>query len=101
MRFVDDNGKGATCLHGDFVENEGELLHRGDNDLLSLLNEAAEVTGLPGMAYRSTNLHKLANGFLELIIENPAVGNHNHGVEQLPSLPLQVDKLVRKPGNGV
>ena len=43
VHIVDDNGEGLAALGRDLVEDEGELLHRRDDDLLSLLDELAQV----------------------------------------------------------
>jgi hypothetical protein len=59
VRLIDDNGEGLAALGGDFVENEGELLHRGDDDFLRLLNELAQVAGALGVTHRRAHLHEL------------------------------------------
>ena len=42
--FVDDEGEVASALLvADLVEDEGELLHRRDDDLLAGLDEPAQI----------------------------------------------------------
>jgi hypothetical protein len=43
VRLVDDDGEGLAGFGGDLVEDERELLHRRDDDLLALLDEPAQV----------------------------------------------------------
>ena len=44
MRFVDDDGETASpVLVADGVQDEGELLHRGDGDAFALLQEGAKL----------------------------------------------------------
>jgi hypothetical protein len=48
--LVDDDGEGLAGFAGDLVEDEGEFLHRRDDDLPALLDEAAQVAGALGVA---------------------------------------------------
>ena len=69
MRFVDDDREvfpGSFAFH--FIQNERELLHRGDDDLPSLRDEAPQVARLLGMAYGSADLHELFHRLLELVV---------------------------------
>ena len=53
MRLVNDDGEApAPLLVSDLVEDEGELLHRRDDDLLAALDKRAEVSRAFGMADR-------------------------------------------------
>ena len=46
MRLVDDDREAASALlAADLVQNERELLHRGDDDLLPLGDELAKLVG--------------------------------------------------------
>ena len=42
--------RAAAVLVADLVEDERELLHRGDDDLLARLEELAQVAGALGVA---------------------------------------------------
>ena len=50
-----------------------------------------------GRAY----LSELLDGVLDLLIENPAVGNDNDGIEYRGVIFLKADQLVCKPGNRI
>ena len=49
----------AAVLVADLVEDERELLHRRDDDLLALLDELAQVAGVLGVAHRRAHLREL------------------------------------------
>ena len=51
-----------AVLVADLVEDERELLHRGDDDLLALLDELAQVAGVLGVAHRRAHLRELLDG---------------------------------------
>jgi hypothetical protein len=101
VRLVDDDGEGLAALGGDLVEDEGELLHRRDDDLLALLDELAQVAGALGVAHGRAHLHELLDGRLDLAVEDAPVGHHDDRVEDLLLVALQADELVREPGDGV
>jgi hypothetical protein len=84
VRLVDDDGEGLAALGGDLVEDEGELLHRRDDDLLALLDEPAQVARALGVAHGRAHLHELPDGGLDLVVEQAPVGDHDHRVEDLP-----------------
>ena len=53
MRLVDDDRElPAPVLAADLVEDERKLLHRGDDDLLALGDELAQVARVLGVADR-------------------------------------------------
>jgi hypothetical protein len=72
------------CSSRDLVEDERELLHRRDDDLLALLDEALrrspERSAWPtGRAH----LHELLDGRLDLLVEDAPVGDDDDRVEDL------------------
>ena len=82
MRLVDDDCEVPIPLAvPDLVQNVGELLHRGDNDLLARLDEAAQTPGSTGLSDGCANLRELADGVADLAVQNPAVRDHHDGVE--------------------
>ena len=101
MRLVDDDGKASSRLGCDFVEDERELLDRGDDDLLALLDELPQVAGMLRVADRRADLHELLDGLLNLVVEDAPVGDHDDRVENLLSIALQTDQLMRQPRDGV
>jgi hypothetical protein len=57
MGFVDEEREGALAvLIADLIENDRELLHRGNDDFLAGLKELAQVAGVFGMADRGRDL---------------------------------------------
>ena len=103
MRLVDDDGEGSPAmLVADLVEDEWELLHRGDDDLLALLQERPQLLGPFGhRADNGGHLRELFDGVTDLLVEHAAVGDHDDGVEGGLAAGLQADQLVTKPGNRV
>ena len=102
VRLVDDDGEAPPALLvADLVEDEGELLHRRDDDLLAGLDEAAQVARAVGMAHRRADLGVLADGGVDLPVENPPVGDHDDGIEDLGAVLREPDQLMRQPGDGV
>jgi len=97
--LVDDDGEGLAAFGRDLVEDEGELLHRRNDDLLPLLNELAQVAGARGVTHGRAHLHELLDGVLDLVVEQAPVGHHDDRVENLLVVALQTDELVREPGN--
>src|SRR5207248_1073567 len=82
MGLVDDDGEmSPAVLPADLVEDEGKLLYRGDDDLLALGDERAQVAGVLSMAHRRPHLGELLDGVLDLLIEDAAIGDDDDGVE--------------------
>ena len=79
----------------------GELLHRGDNDLPALFNEAAQIPRAFRMGYGGPHLGVLPDGVADLLIQNAAVGDHDDGIEDEPAVALQPDELMGQPGDGI
>jgi hypothetical protein len=108
MRLVDDDGEGPAALDGDLVEDEGEFLHRRDDDLPALFDEPAQVARALGVPDGRADLHELPDRGLDLVVEQAPVGDHDHRVENLPvrlirriAVALQADQLVRQPGDRI
>jgi hypothetical protein len=80
---ADDREAVILMLRADIVEDERELLNRREDDLLAAGNEAAKVAGMLGMADSRANLRELLDRVADLLIKNPAVRHHDHGVEDL------------------
>ncbi len=92
----------VSVLGADLVEDEGELLDGGDDDLLAGLDEAAEVAGVFGVADGGADLGELLDGVADLLVEDAAVGDDDDRVEDVAaSSLLERDELVGEPGNGV
>ena len=83
MGFVDDDGEGSVRLAGDFVEDEGEFLDRGNDDLAAFGDEATEVARTVGVADGGSDLHELLYRALYLVVEDAAVGDDDDGIEDV------------------
>ena len=102
VRFVDHDGEPPPAvLAADLVEDERELLHGGDDDLLALGDERAQVAGVLGVPDRRAHLGELLDGVFDLLIEDPAVGDDDDRVEDRRIVLGKADQLVRKPGDRV
>ena len=102
VRLVDDDREAAPALLvADLVEDERELLHRGDDDLLAALDEPPQIARAVGVPDRRRHLGILPDGVADLPVEDAAVGHHDDRVEHRRIVPGQPDELVRQPSNGV
>src|SRR5207247_7899880 len=90
--LVDDNGElSASVLAADLVEDKWEFLHRGDDDLLTTLNELLKVARMLGVANGGADLGKLLDGALDLLVQNTSVGDDDDRVEYLSAVLAQAD----------
>ena len=71
----------AAMLAADLVEDERELLHRRDDDLLALLDELAQVAGVLGVADGRAHLRELLDRVADLLVEDAPVGDDDDRVE--------------------
>ena len=102
MGLVDDDGEAAApLLVADLVKDEGELLDCGDDDLLALGNEAAQIPRPFGVRHRGPHLGVLADGVADLLVQNAAIGDHNDGLENGLAVSRQPDELMGQPGDGI
>src|SRR5690606_13871935 len=82
-------------------ENERELLNRGDDDLLPLGDEPAQVPRVLCMTHRRAYLRKLLDRVADLLVEDPTVSDDDDRIEDRRLVLLQSNELVREPGNRV
>ena len=102
MRLVDDDGEtAAPVLIADLVQNEGEFLHRGNDDFLPRLDEFPQVTGSLGMAYDGPDLSELPDGIPNLPVQNTPVGYDDDRMENRSVILMEFRELVRQPCYGV
>ena len=102
MGLVNDEGERVPAvLVADRVEDVRELLHRGDDDPLAVLEQGAEMARVVGMSHDGPNLRELLDGVLDLLVQHPPVRHHDHRIDERLTVPLQPDQLVGQPGDGV
>ena len=100
--LIDDDGEApAALLVTDLVEDEGELLHRRDDDLLAGLDEAAKVAGTLRVAHGRADLSVLLDRVADLPVEEEPVGDHDDGIEDRGAVLREPDQLMREPSDGV
>ena len=102
MGFVDNDGKLAPAmLVTDFIKDEGEFLHGGDDNLLAGFDELAQIAGAsacPTVALTWANC---------LIVSRICLSSMRRSVTTMIeskigcSSFLQPDQLVGQPGDGV
>jgi hypothetical protein len=105
MGFVDDNGEGAAPVFvADLIEDEGELLHRGDDDLLAAWrNELAQVC--PSLRSRPRSRKRpgqTAGSVLRICLSSTrrSVTTTTESKMGWPPFSRPI-KLVGQPGDGV
>ena len=102
VRLVDDDREAAPALLvADLVQDERELLDRGDDDLLAALDEPAQIARALGGRDRRPHLGVLPDRVPDLTVEDDPVGDHDDRVEDRRVVPAQPDQLVSQPGDGV
>ena len=115
VRLVDEDGEAAVpVLAADVVHHERELLDGGDDDLLPLRQEAAQVARPLGVPQDARHLGELPDRVPELLVEHPPVRDDDDGVEDRPPHPrgraallttaphpFEAHELVGEPRDGV
>ena len=102
MSLVDDDGETpALLLFVDLVEDEWKLLHGGDDDLLTVLDELLQVSRTIGMPQRRAYLCVLPDRIVDLSVQYSAVRDDDDRVEDELFVHPQPDQLMGKPGDGV
>ena len=100
--LVDDDREATVPLAvSDLVQDEWELLHRRDDDLLPGLDEPLEIARPVRLAHRGPDLRVLADRVADLPVQNAAVGHYDDGVEHRRASALQPEQLMREPRDGV
>ena len=92
--FVDEHRVAATHQLRDLVDDEGELLQRGDDDLrLGAGESIGELFGvLVDLGDDAVRVLELEDRVLQLPVEHPTVGDDDHLVEHL----LVGDRVQRR-----
>ena len=110
MRLVGDHREPLALrrrqlAHG--LEREGEGLDGADHDLLAAGQRLRQLAALAAALALDRRHHagralEVEERLLQLGVDHVAVGDHQHGVEQLLVLRVvQVGQEVRRPGDGV
>ena len=83
----------AAMLVADFVQDEREFLHRGDDDLLAACD--GTCAGRRNARHAPTIEPTWANCLmvsLDLLVEHAAVGHHDNGVEHRLAVAFEADR---------
>jgi hypothetical protein len=97
----------AAMLRADAIEHERESLHRGNDDLLAVLEELRELLGFRDAraflhcADDAPHLREALDRLADLLIEDAPVGDDDDRVERLLAILARADELVRQPCDGV
>ena len=110
VRLVGDHREAFALGGGQFAhgfEGEGEGLDRADDDLLVAGERLGQFAALAAVLARDGRHHaagalEVEEGFLKLRVDDGAVGDDQHGIEDLLVLRVvQLGEEVRGPGDGV
>ena len=102
MGLVDEDSEGASpMIVANLVQDKGELLHCGDDDLLARGQEFPQLSGSPGMAHGGRHLGKLFDGVFDLLVQHQAIRYDNHRIENSLAPLLQPHQLMGQPRNRV
>ena len=101
--FINDDREALATEVGHAFHNPGKLLDRGGDELLALLQMAAQVGGAFGVGDEVLHLGELLDVPVDLLVQHAAVGDHDHGVEEvrLPGALVEFDELIGQPGDAV
>ena len=98
MRFVDNDREGAILICcRNIVQDELELVHYGNDDLLTLIQKGMQIGRRLCPAYCRGNLRELLYRIFDLLIEVDTVGNHNNSIKDILTAVLKRDKLMGEP----
>src|SRR5215207_8364574 len=99
MGLVYEDGEGTPAMFApDFIHDERELLHGGDDDLLAVREELAEVGGFVRVPDGRGDLRELLYGLAQLVIQYDPVGDDHHRVEDGLAVLFKPNELVGEPG---
>ena len=103
--FINQEGDPQFLQFGvllDLVQHPGELLLRGDDDRLALLEEARQVVGLPRQTDDVLQVREVLDVVLDIRVERFPVGEDEHHVHQLLVRAglEQAVQAVRQPADG-
>ena len=108
VRLVDDDGKlPAAMFVADAVEHMGKGLHRGDDQLLPVLEIFRELLRLGNSrafldrADDAAHLGEALDRLADLFVQNPAVGDDDDGIKDRLPVLRQADQLMSQPCDGV
>lgn len=79
MRLIDDDREAPVpMLPADIVENEGEFLDGGDDDLLTGVQKPAEVTRAVGVTDGRAHLHEATDRLVDLLVQDATIRNDDN-----------------------
>ena len=102
MSLVDDDGEASVLVR--FAKRRDdvrEFFDRRDDDAPARLDGLAQSVGMRRPHDRVSDLHELPYGVADLLVEDAAVGDDEHGIDERTTVPFERDQLVGEPGDGV
>ena len=102
MSFIDDDGEMVILVFcSNLRNNVRELLNRGHDNTLSIGNGFREIAGAFCPCDRVADLHELLDRIPNLLVENPAVGDYDNGIQHRATVLFKPNQLMSKPSDRV
>ena len=102
MSLIDDNGETVILVFCSNLRNDvRELFNRGDDNTLSICNGFRKIAGVLRPCDRVADLHELLDRIPNLLVENPAVGDYDNGIQHQATVLFKPNQLMSKPSDRV
>ena len=102
MSLIDDNGEMVILVFCSNLWNDvRELLNRGHDNTLSICNGFRKIAGVLRPCDRVADLHELLDRIPNLLVENPAVGDYDNGIQHRTTVLFKPNQLMSKPSDRV
>ena len=102
MSLVNDNGETAVFMLRAYLwERIRKLFDSRDDNPLSGCDSVGQIAGIFSPRHRIPHLRELPDSVTNLLIQNAAVCDHNHGINGRASVLRQSDELMGKPRYGI
>ena len=102
MSLIDDNGEMVILVFRSNLRNDvRELLNRGHDNTLSICNGFRKIAGVLRPCDRVADLHELLDRIPNLLVENPAVGDYDNGIQHRTTVLFKPNQLMSKPSDRV
>ncbi len=100
--LVDDNAKTLMLqFRADGIQNKGELMHDGDNNLLATCQMIPQRLSAVGPSHQVLQPFECHDIVSDLSVQIHTVGNNNHTIQQCLRAIQQAHQLIGQPSDGV